>query len=442
LSVPSADVVVIGAGLAGLSAAIAAAESGARVHVLAKGHAATHWGPGGIDVAGMAAASTPRDGVRLLAGEAGHPYAFLGADVAAALDWIRPHLAAGGVEYVGDLDTPLQLAPTSIGGTRRAAILPAGQAAALSPWAAGERLVICGIAGFKDFWPEAIAASLSRARVWDGGNRPASVTPISVVLPGLAGRHNLNALEIARRFDDPAWRASAIEAMARAIAAVPGSGGRVAVPAVLGIRDHAAVLEAIRGKIPAATFEMPLVPPSVPGMRLYAALRAALIRAGGRVQIGEMIERIDRDGHAVTAVVSAAAARTYTVRAGALVLATGGIAGGGLVAERDGRLLEPLLGLPVEAPAANHWLAVDAFEPAGHPLEKAGIRTDAQLRPVDADGAPVFENVRVAGSLLAGQRYIRERCGDGVALASGWRAARSLSAVPAGRAAAPGSERP
>jgi len=440
--VPSADVVVIGAGLAGLTAAIAAAESGARVHVLAKGHAATHWGPGGIDVAGIPAASTPRDGIRRLAGQIGHPYAFLGDDVAAALEWIRPHLAAGGVEYVGDLDTPLQLVPTSIGGTRRAAILPAGQAAALSPWVAGERLVICGVAGFKDFWPEAIAASLSRERIWEGGNRPASVIPVSVALPGLAGRHNLNALEIARRFDDPAWRATAIEAMARAIASVPGSGGRVALPAVLGIREHAAVLAAVQQRLPAAPFEMPLVPPSVPGMRLYAALRTALIRAGGRVQIGEMIERVECDGRLVTAVVSAAAARTYTVRTGALVIATGGIAGGGLVAERDGRLREPLLGLPVEAPPADEWLAVDAFDPAGHPLEKAGIRTDTELRPVAADGASLFDNVRVAGSLLAGQRYIRERCGDGVALTSGWRAARSLTAVPAGHAAEPGSERP
>lgn len=439
---PSADVVVIGAGLAGLTAAIAAAESGARVHVLAKGHAATHWGPGGIDVAGIPAASTPRDGIRRLAAEIGHPYAFLGDDVAAALEWIRPHLAAGGIEYLGDLDTPLQLVPTSIGGTRRAAILPAGQAAALSPWVAGERLVICGVAGFKDFWPEAIAASLSRERIWEGGNRPASVIPVSVALPGLAGRHNLNALEIARRFDDPAWRATAIEAMARAIASVPGSGGRVALPAVLGIREHAAVLAAVQQRLPAAPFEMPLVPPSVPGMRLYAALRTALIRAGGRVQIGEMIERIECDGRLVTAVVSAAAARTYTVRTGALVIATGGIAGGGLLAERDGRLREPLLGLPVEAPPADEWLAVDAFDPAGHPLEKAGIRTDAELRPVAADGASLFDNVRVAGSLLAGQRYIRERCGDGVALTSGWRAARSLTAVPAGHAAEPGSERP
>ncbi len=437
---PSADVVVIGAGLAGLTAAIAAAESGARVHVLAKGHAASHWGPGGIDVAGIPAASTPRDGIDRLAGQAGHPYAFLGRDVQAALDWILPHLAAGGLEYAGDLDTPLQLVPTSIGGTRRAAILPAGQAAARTPWAPGERLVVCGIAGFKDFWPEAIAASLLRERIWEGGNRPATVVAVSVALPGLAARHNLNALEIARRFDDPTWRATAIDALARAIDAVPGSGGRVALPAVLGIREHAAVLAAVQQRLP-APFEMPLVPPSVPGMRLYAALRGALIRAGGRVQIGEMIEQVEHDGRNVTAVVSAAAARTYVVRTGALVIATGGIAGGGLVAERDGRLLEPILGLPVEAPPVGDWLAVDAFDPAGHPLEQAGIRTDAELRPVAADGAPVFDNVRVAGSMLAGQRSIRERCGDGVALTSGWRAARSLTAVPAGHAAAPGSER-
>ena len=439
---PSADVVVIGAGLAGLTAAIAAAESGARVHVLAKGHAATHWGPGGIDVAGIPAATTPRDGIHQLAGEPGHPYAFLGDGVAEDLEWIRSRLAAGGLEYVGDLDTPLRLVPTSIGGTRRAAILPAGQAAAMSPWAAGERLVICGIAGFKDFWPEAIAASLSRERIWEGGDRPASVTAVSVALPGLDERRNLNALTIAGQFDDPAWRATAIEAMARAIASVPGSGGRVALPAVLGIRQHATVLAAVHEGLPATPFEMPLVPPSVPGMRLYEALRAALIRAGGRVQIGEMIERIEHDGRRVTAVVSAAAVRSYTVRTGALVIATGGIAGGGLVAGRDGQLRETLLGLPVEAPPADDWLSVDAFDPAGHPLEKAGIRTDAELRPVAADGVSLFDNVRVAGSLIAGQRYIRERCGDGVALASGRRAARSLTAVPAGHAAEPGSERP
>ena len=38
-----ADVVVVGAGLAGLTAAIALADRGATVEAVARGHAATHW---------------------------------------------------------------------------------------------------------------------------------------------------------------------------------------------------------------------------------------------------------------------------------------------------------------------------------------------------------------------------------------------------------------
>ena len=244
---PSADVVVIGAGLAGLTAAITRGRvRGARPrswpratrHPLGTRRDRRRRDPGRTRRRARASACSPLSRATRTPSSA--------RTSPRPSTWIRPHLAAGGAEYLGDLDTPLQLVPTSIGGTRRAAILPAGQAAAARPWAPGERLVVCGVAGFKDFWPEAIAASLARERVWEGGNRPASVTPVSVALPGLADRHNLNALEIARRFDDPAWRAKAIEAMARAIDAVPGSGGRVALPAVLGIQDHAAALAAVR----------------------------------------------------------------------------------------------------------------------------------------------------------------------------------------------------
>jgi glycerol-3-phosphate dehydrogenase subunit B len=412
-----------------LTAALAIAESGASVQVLAKGHAGTHWGAGGLEIAGLPGASTPREGLKQLSAVPGHPYALLAADVPVAVDWLRARLATQGLAYDGDLDTPLQPGPTSIGGTRPVAILPAAQAAAARAWVPGERLVICGVAGFKDFWSDAIAASLSRPRVWGGSTGPEHVQAVTVELPGLAARHNLSAVELARRFDDRTWRARALDAIAKALDATGRGPGRVALPAILGLNDHAAVLEEFRRRLPLEPFELPLVPPSVPGMRLYYALRAAIIGAGGRVQIGEFVAHVDRDGDRVTAVAMEAASRTTTFRSGSLVLATGGISGGGLVADHDGQLEEIVLALPVETPEVSDWLAADAFDPAGHPLEAAGIRTDADLRPVDPSGRVVLENVRIAGALLAGQRYLRERCRDGVDVASGWRAAKTLTAV-------------
>ena len=437
---PQADVVVVGAGLAGMTAAIGLADAGARVEVVARGHAATHWTAGGIDVAAPAGSETSAKGVKRLARQDRHPYAILGEGLPAALTALRSALAAEGLIYAGELQDPLRAIPTAIGGTRRAAILPTGQANALAPWQPGERLVVCGPAGFKDFWPDAIAASLQRLAVWgpdagpeaSSGTRPPRIDGLVVELPGLAGRHNLSGLDLARFFDDPRWRAEALERIARAVdrSGAQRGGGRIALPAVLGLADHAAAFDDASRMLPLAPFEMPLVSPSVPGLRLYAALRAALRRRGGRIAIGEAVEGIAVEKRRVTIVAMAAAVRERVIRTDAVVLATGGIAGGGLIGRSDGRLVEPLLDLPVEAPRAEHWLATDPFDPAGHPLEAAGIRTDASLRPVDGRGKIVLDNVAVVGSLLAGQRYLSERCGDGVAIASGHLAATTLAPKP------------
>jgi anaerobic glycerol-3-phosphate dehydrogenase len=44
------DVVVVGAGPAGLTAAAALAEAGRSVRLVARGNGFTHWAPGGIDI--------------------------------------------------------------------------------------------------------------------------------------------------------------------------------------------------------------------------------------------------------------------------------------------------------------------------------------------------------------------------------------------------------
>ena len=61
-------------------------------------------------------------------------------------------------------------------------------------------------------------------------------------------------------------------------------GERVAFPAVLGIADPHAVWTELEQRLGRPVFEVPTLPPSVPGMRVFAILREALRRAGGRVR--------------------------------------------------------------------------------------------------------------------------------------------------------------
>ena len=77
------DVIVVGTGLAGLTAAVRLAESGARVLVVAKGIGATHLSAGTIDVLGYAPERVERPGealAALVAERPDHPYAHVGAD--------------------------------------------------------------------------------------------------------------------------------------------------------------------------------------------------------------------------------------------------------------------------------------------------------------------------------------------------------------------------
>ncbi|HET9522169.1 MAG TPA: hypothetical protein VFO73_14060, partial [Candidatus Limnocylindrales bacterium] len=65
------------------------------------------------------------------------------------------------------------------------------------------------------------------------------------------------------------------------------------------------------------------------------------------------------------------------------------------------------------------------------------------LHPINAAGKVAYANVLVVGSVLAGQRYLAERCGDGVAIASARRAAATVLAGPrAGSAPRAAAERP
>ncbi len=60
-------------------------------------------------------------------------------------------------------------------------------------------------------------------------------------------------------------------------------------------------------------------------------------------------------------------------------------------------------------------------------LFAAGVDVDDTMRPVDAAGRVVWDNLRAAGSLLAGAIRWTEKSGDGIAVASALRAADAIT---------------
>jgi glycerol-3-phosphate dehydrogenase subunit B len=119
--------------------------------------------------------------------------------------------------------------------------------------------------------------------------------------------------------------------------------------------------------------------------------------------------------------------RERSYRAQSFILASGGLFGGGLQAS-PGQVVESIFNLPVRVPAeTDQWSHENLFFTSGQPFAKFGVRVDGSLRPVDDSGNVLLENVFIAGKTLAGYDYCFEKSGNGVALATAYRAGLGAS---------------
>ncbi len=223
----SYDTVVVGAGLAGLTAALRLAEQGQRVLVVARGVGATHLAPATVDVLGYAGdqrVDSPVASLAALRASAPeHPYRLVSdAQLRASLEWLRDH--AAGLGYAGDLDRNLLL-PTALGVAKPSTLVPSTMSN--GDLRAGGHFVFIGFRGFKDFYPALIADNLMRAHL------PLQVTARALELELPASRRgDLTGRVLAEGFDHHdlgEWLAGALDGKVE-----PDE--RVGLPAVLGLR--------------------------------------------------------------------------------------------------------------------------------------------------------------------------------------------------------------
>ncbi len=402
------DLIVIGMGLAGLTAARTAVERGAKVLIVGRGMGSVTLFGNTIDVLGRIppGAGMERGIADWIAANPNHPYARMGwTGIGAALDDFQS-LFPPPYHFVriGDGNS---LVPTGVGTLRPTCLVPVTMRAGIGMTA--KDTLIVGLKGFKDFQGDTASLHL-RCR------------SINLSLPRY-GMEGLTALALARLMDQTSFRERLGEAIRRQMAGEE----RIGLPAILGFRKSAEVLSTLEAVTGARVFEIPMLPPSIPGLRIFHRFRETLIAKGATFLLGNPVVAAERKGGRCEGITVQNPPVSTHYRADNVILAAGRFLGGGLWAEME-RITEPLFALPVIQPAARgQWFRDRFFQTEAHPIHRAGIDTDEELRPLDGEGRIVLENVRVAGSILAHHEAIEEHSREGIDIATGyWAARRSL----------------
>lgn len=386
------DVVIIGGGMAGLTAAVRLGKEGVRVAVVSRGDPIVCLSTGCIDL--LASGENPLESMKELPDN--HPYRLLtGEFIKRSLDNFLDLVREEGLPYQGTAESNRKvLTPLGVGKTT--CLVPETMAASTCRHDA--RIHVVSFAGLKDFYPGYILARI-----------PAS--DLSVYEMG-----RVSTMSLATQFENG-------EFLDKFIAWLKNTdikADSVALPAVLGWGRSAEIKGIIEDEIKRPVFEIPTLPPSVPGVRLHRTLVRRAIKLGVQFYRGRPISTIEKAGRLVEAVTLVAPGRSVRVNGRAFILATGSFVSGGLISHRAG-VEEVVFHIPVHYPRDRaNWFG-EKFFPPEHPIEEAGIVVDEAFRPKGVE----IDNLFVAGSILAHARVFRYGCGHGLAIVTGEAAAQS-----------------
>ena len=263
---------------------------------------------------------------------------------------------------------------------------------------------IFGFKGLKGFSARQIAANLKAT--WP------DIEARIISFPGHESGE-LYAEVAARSLEVPASRALLAEVLQKEA----GDASYIGLPAILGMHNPDSVLADLEKLTGFSIFEIPTMPPSVPGIRLREIVEQTLPAKGMNLIPQQKIKHIEFGKDSIVLKLSDNFG-PIEITAKTALLATGRFLSGGLQAHFD-HIEEPLVGLPVHQPhSREEWYREQYLDRRGHDIHLAGIETDQHYRPLDHDGSIFDERLFAAGIVLAHQDWIRQRCGAGVAVAT------------------------
>ncbi len=256
------------------------------------------------------------------------------------------------------------------------------------------------VANLRDKWPE-----LTTERITFPG------MDIGEIYPEVMAR----ALEVA----------ATRQRLADKLTKAAGRRKTIGIPAVLGMHTPDIVKKELEKLTGLTIFEIPTMPPAVPGIRIREMFEQVLPQKGITLIPQQKVDSISLSGESVKLKLKDNYGN-IAIEAETVLVATGRFLSGGLTAEMNA-VREPLLHIPVAQPEnRTQWYGETYISGTSHPLHLAGIETDEKMRPLGADGKIISERLFAAGAILANQSWIRERCGAGIAIATAFQAVQAI----------------
>ncbi len=420
------DSIVIGGGMAGLSAALRLAEAGQKTLLMASGQSALHFSSGSVDL--LESEGDPRAALpAFMAAHPDHPYSKVGMqNIEGSLADLQRHCAEEGLPLMRQEHNHHRLTPI---GTLKSTWLSPDTCACVTDAPAPDAILLATLEGFRDFHPALAAANLAtharfaHSRILTGEIR----------LPQLAefsrNPHEFRSADIARLFDKQGpGQQDLLADLAREISrmvqgcGVPGC-RHIVLPACLSLGLVGPRLNELERRTGCTIKEVATMPPSLIGMRMQEALKRRFMALGGTFLTSERVLGARYDGDKVIGVHSQHG-EDQLFEADHFVLASGSFFSRGLES-RLGGIREPIFDADVLSLAERDaWAGRRLFD--HHPFMGFGVKTDERLR-VLRGGRPLA-NLYGAGSVLAHYDPIKEGSGSGVAVATGWQAAGHILA--------------
>jgi glycerol-3-phosphate dehydrogenase subunit B len=424
---PSYDIMIIGAGMAGMAAALFAARKGLSV-AQAGLTGETLYASGLFDLYGVAHGSSgafidnPWQGLQALRQtHPDHPFCKVAPEqIHEGLAVLTGFLETAGLSYRGYADRNARLI-TPVGTIKRTFRVPATMwagAAALEEKTPCLIVDIQGLRGFsaaqivgtlKPSWPQLRAATI--ALPWEERLGPKYAELMARTLAAEGPRS-----ELADAFRPHLKTAQA-----------------VGLPAILGIHDTDTIHRDFERLLGVPVFEIPTMPPAISGTRLKEAFDTHMPQQGVKTFYHHRVHTAVRQANGQFVLEVGRSQPEETLVANNVLLATGRFLGKGLEAQREG-IRESLFDLPVSQPENRScWHRKTFLDPQGHAINLAGLEVDRSFRPLNEAGRPVFDNLYAAGSILAHQDWIRTKSGTGLAVATAHGAVEALTGGQAGR---------